>query len=1049
MFNKKKGVLFVFFCLFLIRLISSTTFPNISDDVIGYYHLDKNFTFENETFIYDWSGQGHNGTTKGTVSSSDIGYAYGSYDFSPTRTGYIQFGGISQNTFNFSLSGNFSFGVWFKIEEVTNADYISNGLFEIIDENAKGIFAGVSASNILSFGTLKNDCSTSEIIISNNSIKNNTWYHAFFNYYNQSVEIYLNGSQVGNGTLTSFCAGGDRNKIGLEEFLDGNGFDGLIDEFIVYNKTLTATEILSIYGNYTDGLTTCGDLWQENKTYDLLKNVSSQGDCFTITNNNIILNGNNFTLKGNRSNSPSRGITINGFNNFTLKNLTTDNFRRGFRGFNTQDNSFFNSTFLNSLINGLQTVGSNSILKQIIIDSADILLLISTQNVTIRNSIFSNADSDDLEIEDTANLTIINMTFSSGVIDGQLTRKWYLDVYSNFTHNESLVEGVNITVWNKSHDFIFSEITDSNGRIPRKILTEYSDFQGIKSYHTNYKINATLTNWNVTNSTFNLTTHLFVQMNISDLVNPILTIIEPEDLEEFTYNTSLELNYTVTDSASGVNTCWYNIDYGSNVTISNCQNITFNTSDGSHTLYVYANDSAGNEIVKSRPFAVSLTAPAISLNFPPNGTAWNTPNNFYFNFTSTDPNGLDTCSLWSNHTGTWHKNFTWLNPTNATMNYTRINLTEGAYVWNIFCNDTTNAGRFASRNSSLIIDTTLPTLSNISVTPTTGSQTFSFSFNTTDTNLFNCFYSVYDSLGNIDSATLANTSINCNSVNQETVSSFGSFTLEIYANDSAGNLNSSTESFSLKQLTPSQGGGGGDLPVSSVVSFPKNIINKTLSNLQLAITYARIHDLCSIKDVCRLTSEEKNILLNTLSGQTVDLNLEELDLFIEAYNEENLESIKILDSQILIYQLFTGVIVRKEPEFKITPIRLDPLAWLILNENSTFEFIITSDRTLKNATIISGDPGLNVTIISPSTAKVTYKLTEFPPDFSSKIFEGKIEYISEDGKSTFQDVNIRAIYVFHPFTILTFIVFIVIIIILIKFRKQVGKFWKRITRRLK
>lgn len=77
-----------------------------------------------------------------------------------------------------------------------------------------------------------------------------------------------------------------------------------------------------------------------------------------------------------------------------------------------------------------------------------------------------------------------------------------------------------------------------------------------------------------------------VSMNISVRGPPSLTILSPKN-ETYIKNISLLLNYTVSDEDA----VWYNLDSGTNTTI--ISSINFNTSQGSHTLYIYANNSKG------------------------------------------------------------------------------------------------------------------------------------------------------------------------------------------------------------------------------------------------------------------------------------------------------------------------------------------------------------------------------------------------------------------------------------------------------------------------
>ncbi|RLI99306.1 MAG: hypothetical protein DRP08_07290, partial [Candidatus Aenigmatarchaeota archaeon] len=96
-----------------------------------------------------------------------------------------------------------------------------------------------------------------------------------------------------------------------------------------------------------------------------------------------------------------------------------------------------------------------------------------------------------------------------------------------------------------------------------------------------------------------------------DSTPPNISIQLPED-KIYDYKTNLPLNYTVTDNFD-VDTCWYSVDGGANQTLPNCQNTTFDvTTDGSHYVTVYANDTAGNVNSSTRYFYVDSHAPRYS-----------------------------------------------------------------------------------------------------------------------------------------------------------------------------------------------------------------------------------------------------------------------------------------------------------------------------------------------------------------------------------------------------------------------------------------------------
>ncbi len=79
----------------------------------------------------------------------------------------------------------------------------------------------------------------------------------------------------------------------------------------------------------------------------------------------------------------------------------------------------------------------------------------------------------------------------------------------------------------------------------------------------------------------------YVGLNISITTPPGLSIISPSNGTYFV-NSSIPLNYSITGT---VDTIWYNLDLGGNKTITSP--FFFNTTEGSHTLYLYANNTIG------------------------------------------------------------------------------------------------------------------------------------------------------------------------------------------------------------------------------------------------------------------------------------------------------------------------------------------------------------------------------------------------------------------------------------------------------------------------
>ena len=75
----------------------------------------------------------------------------------------------------------------------------------------------------------------------------NTWYHLAISFDGNNLNLYQNGQNV--ATVTPNCAfthTGTNLCIGSYN-CGGELFNGLIDEVLIYNRTLSSTEIRNLY----------------------------------------------------------------------------------------------------------------------------------------------------------------------------------------------------------------------------------------------------------------------------------------------------------------------------------------------------------------------------------------------------------------------------------------------------------------------------------------------------------------------------------------------------------------------------------------------------------------------------------------------------------------------------------------------------------------------------------------------------------------------------------------------------------------------------------
>ena len=249
-----------------------------------------------------------------------------------------------------------------------------------------------------------------------------------------------------------------------------------------------------------------------------------------------------------------------------------------------------------------------------------------------------------------------------------------------------------------------------------------------------------------------------------DTIIPIVEITSPINI---TYpSTELLLNITATDN-KGINTVWYNWE-GSNVTYTEPQNITF--SEGLNTIYAWVNDSGGNIGSTSVAFIIDTTVPTVEITSLANTTYSDAKQ--FLNITTTDDNGIDT--VWYNWEGS---NVTYTAPQNITFS-------EGLNTIYAWAND--SVGNVGSTSVEFTIDTTAPTVEITSPTNTIYPDAEQLlNITATDNNGINTVWY------NWEGSNVTYTGP------QNITFSEGLNTIYAWANDSVGNLGSTSITFTI------------------------------------------------------------------------------------------------------------------------------------------------------------------------------------------------------------------------------------------------------------
>tara|TARA_B100001093_G_C26699787_1_gene958534 strand:- start:180 stop:830 length:651 start_codon:yes stop_codon:yes gene_type:complete len=176
----------------------------------------------------DISGKGNNGTlTNGPTFSSDYG---GKFNFDETND-YVDCGNILNQT-------AYTKSAWFRPESSTR---------NIISGPANHAFWMNSSDNQLAAGHQGVWTRVSYTVPSGNML--NQWWNGVVTWNNSTGWVlYVNGVQVDTDSNTT--GPGGTTGVYISRYSSGNYFDGDIAQAMIYDRVLTATEVLQNYNSH-------------------------------------------------------------------------------------------------------------------------------------------------------------------------------------------------------------------------------------------------------------------------------------------------------------------------------------------------------------------------------------------------------------------------------------------------------------------------------------------------------------------------------------------------------------------------------------------------------------------------------------------------------------------------------------------------------------------------------------------------------------------------------------------------------------------------------
>ncbi len=221
-----------------------------TNGLVGYWKLDE----QSGTTAADELGN-NDGTMQGGLTGSDsvaglVGTALQLDDFNDVIT--------VPHAADFDLVGDLTLSLWFR-RLTSHGGLVSKGAS---DNSAWNYGVYMSASNYLIFYS---DDTVPTSVSSNTTITDTDWHHVVVTREGNDVTIYLDGIVEASGTMAgAFGTDSFDVHIGKSgDIFSGDTFGGTIDDVRIYDRALTAQEVVRLYNTHaiekateivTDGL---------------------------------------------------------------------------------------------------------------------------------------------------------------------------------------------------------------------------------------------------------------------------------------------------------------------------------------------------------------------------------------------------------------------------------------------------------------------------------------------------------------------------------------------------------------------------------------------------------------------------------------------------------------------------------------------------------------------------------------------------------------------------------------------------------------------------
>lgn len=329
---------------------SNETYTFLDDGSLqGWWRFDKDSSVgENDTYVLDWSGNGRNGTITNGATYNSSGAFDGAFSFNDASSQYIDLGHIDE--LNLTNNDGITISTWFRYYDsgATIHPLVSKGNFnsgtyylDVYNNQVRGQVGGAS------------------LMTTSISGEDNKWKFATLMQNSTGQYLFVDGQYATSASANAIEGSIYEPAIGKRDSTF-QYFEGDIDEVLIFNRSLSQEEILSLYnstnryveksyssgGNYNVTAYAVDDSGNMNQTsrsfsvlsgtaitspetditssgyYILTGNISCTNYCINVTASDVIIDGKGYNLTGNGG----AGKVIMSNDDAVIKNVTVKDF---------------------------------------------------------------------------------------------------------------------------------------------------------------------------------------------------------------------------------------------------------------------------------------------------------------------------------------------------------------------------------------------------------------------------------------------------------------------------------------------------------------------------------------------------------------------------------------------------------------------------------------------------------------------------------------------------------------------------------------------------